>query len=93
MTRMDGAPADFHVCSHGLGRSMTREEAMNRYTDEAVEAEVTRHGVRLYRYGHSGFSAQAPGAHKDVQTVLDLLGSMGLAEAIATVRPLASLKA
>lgn len=93
MTRTMGEPHAFHVCSHGLGRSMTREEAMGLYTDEDVAAEIEKHGVRLYRYGHSGFSAQAPGAHKDMQTILGLLGELGLAEAIATVRPLASLKA
>jgi tRNA-splicing ligase RtcB len=92
MTRSAPSEDPFDVCSHGLGRSMTREEAMQNFTDEEVLASVAARGVRIYRYGHDGFSAQAPGAHKDANKIKTMLKRFGLANPVASVRPLASLK-
>lgn len=92
MTRAQPSVDRFDVCSHGLGRSMTREEAIESFTDESILEEVAARGVRIYRYGREGFSAQAPGAHKDVDKIVSMLKQFGLGDVVATIRPLASLK-
>jgi tRNA-splicing ligase RtcB len=92
MARPDGDPQNFGVCSHGVGRSMTRDEAMNTYSDEELERQINETRIRLYRYGHGGFSAQAPAAHKDTDKILSLLDQFRLCRQVARLRPLASLK-
>lgn len=92
LTRPDGEPDGLDFCSHGTGRSMSREEALAAFDDAAVEAEISARDVRLYRFGHPAFSAQAPAAHKDAAAVLALLQRFGLARPVARLRPLASLK-
>ena len=93
MTRTDGDPNAFLSCSHGVGRSMSREQALAAFDDDAVMAQIRARNVRLYRYGHPAFSAQAPAAHKDTAIVMDQLRRFGLATPIARLKPLASLKA
>lgn len=93
MTRAEGDPDAFLCCSHGVGRSMSREQALAAFDDDSVVQQIRVRNVRLYRYGHPAFSAQAPAAHKDTAIVMDQLERFGLASPVARLKPLASLKA
>jgi len=92
MTRRDGDRTQFQSCSHGVGRRITRDEALATYDDASIVDSINSTQVRLYRYGHPGFSAQAPAAHKDAESVLGLLQRFELSQIVARLRPLASLK-
>ena len=88
-----GQPDTFYTTSHGSGRRMKVDAAIEAYTPEEVEAQAESGGAVLYRFGKTRFGGQAPQSYKSMDGVLATLGELHLAEPIARLQPVAMLKA
>lgn len=61
-----GEPASVNSASHGAGRQMSRSKALQSITENAMKAELKKHGVKLL----GGGLDEAPFAYKDIEMVM-----------------------
>lgn len=61
-----GEPAALASAAHGAGRKMSRSAAASSVTRNALNAELSRHGVKLI----GGGLDEAPFAYKDIEAVM-----------------------
>ena len=61
-----GETASVNSASHGAGRQMSRTKALQSVTDNALKAELKKHGVKLL----GGGLDEAPFAYKDIEMVM-----------------------
>jgi tRNA-splicing ligase RtcB len=87
------AAATFYSANHGAGRRLDKPEARHEFAVEAVEEEMARQHIALFKDGaREGIAEQAPGAFKDIGAVLDVMERTGIATAVARTAPLGVLK-
>ncbi len=87
-----GAHASFYSVAHGAGRVMEKDEAKTVYQEGAVEGEIQRQGVRLYRYHVDNIAGQAPASFKNSHEVVNIMAAMDLIQPVVKLRPVAVLK-
>ena len=61
-----GETASVNSASHGAGRQMSRTKALQSITENALKAELKKHGVKLL----GGGLDEAPFAYKDIEMVM-----------------------
>jgi tRNA-splicing ligase RtcB len=61
-----GESASVNSASHGAGRQMSRTKALQSVTENALKAELKKHGVKLL----GGGLDEAPFAYKDIEAVM-----------------------
>ena len=61
-----GEAASVNSASHGAGRQMSRTKALQSVTENALKAELKKHGVKLL----GGGLDEAPFAYKDIEMVM-----------------------
>ncbi|MCX8020045.1 MAG: RtcB family protein [Chitinophagaceae bacterium] len=61
-----GEPASLYSASHGAGRKMSRNQAMQSLTDKEVREELERHGVILI----GGGKDEAPMVYKNIEEII-----------------------
>jgi len=61
-----GESASVNSASHGAGRQMSRTKALQSVTENALKAELKKHGVKLL----GGGLDEAPFAYKDIEMVM-----------------------
>ena len=84
-----GNPDSFKSCSHGAGRVLGRKEAQ-RSLDLHEEIRKLDSMQVLHTIRHRRDLDEAPGAYKDIRTVMD--NQRDLVEVVVELRPLAVLK-
>jgi tRNA-splicing ligase RtcB len=89
---VEGNSATYHSANHGAGRVLDKPQAMERFTEQAVEAEMAARRIRLYRGGTMNIAEQAPGSFKDIRAVIEVMRSLRIAQPVVRVRPLATMK-
>lgn len=77
---------------HGAGRVLSRKKASKKFWGESVVAQLRADGVRLWTHSVRGISEEAPGAYKDIETVVDASVDAGICRRVARLRPLAVIK-
>jgi len=82
----------FGSTCHGAGRAMSRKEATRRWTADQVVAQLDARGIALRAASRRGVVEEAPGAYKDVETVVDGAHRAGLSAKVARLRPIACIK-
>ena len=87
-----GVAATFHSVAHGAGRVIEKIRAAEQFDPQEVESEVSRQGVRLYRYGADNIAGQAPVSFKNVHSVMNAMVKLNLIRPVVRLRPLAVLK-
>jgi len=92
LSHPEGNPESFFSCSHGAGRMIDKDEAVELYSGQDVVVQMHYPDVRIVRYGFSEFSGQAPLSFKNMGQVLDTLRAHDLARPIVRLRPLGVLK-
>ena len=88
----EGARKTFCSTNHGAGRLLDKPEARQTFQENGVIATMQERGIRLFRYGKSPITDQAPDAFKDVGRVVQVMQKFHLANPVVKVRPLAVLK-
>jgi len=87
------AAATYLSANHGAGRILDKREARHAFAADAVEEEMARQRISLFKEGsREGLAEQAPGAFKDIGAVLEVMEKTGIATAVARTAPLGVLK-
>lgn len=82
----------FYTVSHGAGRLIKKDQAIDRYKNSSLE-ETMKYKIKLFRYGVDQIEGQNPLAFKDMDTILKNFKNFNLADSIVKLKPIASLKA
>ncbi len=82
----------FGSCCHGAGRVMSRAEAKRNVRGEALRSELTSGGITVRAGSMSGLAEEAPQAYKDVDRVVDVVRTAGIARIVARMEPLVVIK-
>jgi tRNA-splicing ligase RtcB len=82
----------FSSACHGAGRAMSRHQALRTWRGREVIDELADRGIVVRSPSWRGVAEEAPGAYKDVRTVVEAADRAGLARVVAEVRPLVCIK-
>jgi tRNA-splicing ligase RtcB len=85
-----GNPASFESCQHGAGRAMSRGAAKRAFGVQQVHDELASVGTRVFTPDDRAIIEEAPGAYKDVDTVME--ASADLVRVVKRLRPIATVK-
>lgn len=87
-----GMELSFGSCCHGAGRAMSRREATRRWQGRDVIRQLGERDIIIRGVSKRGIAEEAPGAYKDVDTVVDVTEKAGLAKKVAKLEPLICVK-
>jgi tRNA-splicing ligase RtcB (3'-phosphate/5'-hydroxy nucleic acid ligase) len=90
-TRESGSLAWSSAC-HGAGRAMSRHQALRNWRGREVVDDLARAGILVRSPSPRGVAEEAPGAYKDVTSVVDAAEAAGLARKVARLTPLLCIK-
>jgi tRNA-splicing ligase RtcB len=86
IVRGKGNPQSFYSCSHGAGRSMSRNQAKKRFSIRDLEQQTS--GVECRK--DKGVLDEIPGAYKDIDTVME--AQADLVEIVACLKQVLCVK-
>ncbi len=87
-----GETLAFASACHGAGRAMSRHQAVRTWRGSEVIDELAARGIIVRSPSWRGVAEEAPGAYKDVRTVVEAADRAGLARLVAKVTPLVCIK-
>ncbi|MCQ2976906.1 MAG: RtcB family protein [archaeon] len=82
----------FGSTAHGAGRTLSRTEAKKQFTAEQIEADLNSKGIHVKANSAPVLAEEAPGAYKNVDSVVKTSHDAGIAKLVAKVTPLAVIK-
>ncbi|MBI1356273.1 MAG: RNA-splicing ligase RtcB [Acidobacteria bacterium] len=82
----------FGTCCHGAGRLLSRKAAKQGRTVEDVLAALGSRGIVVRSETRKGLLEEIPEAYKDVDEVIEVVHSAGLAKKVARLRPMGVIK-
>ena len=82
----------FGSTAHGAGRVLSRSQAKKDYDPEDIKNNLAANGVKIKATTENVIAEEAPGAYKDVDSVVKISDSTGIAKLVAKVKPLAVTK-
>lgn len=77
---------------HGAGRAMSRHQAQRTWRGRTIMDQLAARGILVRSPSERGIAEEAPGAYKDVSTVVDAAEAAGLARKVAWLEPLICIK-
>lgn len=87
-----GMEETFGSALHGAGRAMSRRAAKRQYPAKSVVHRMRQLGITVRAHGKHAISEEAPGAYKDIETVINAMHGSGIVQKVARVKPLVCLK-
>jgi tRNA-splicing ligase RtcB len=88
----EGMQLAFGSCCHGAGRAMSRKKAMKRWHGRDVVRDLANKGIIIRGTSLRGIAEEAPGAYKDVTTVVNATEKARLAKKVVKLEPLICVK-
>jgi tRNA-splicing ligase RtcB len=82
----------FGSTAHGAGRVLSRSQAKKDYNPEDIVNNMESNGIKVKATSKNVIAEEAPGAYKDVDSVVRVSDSTGIAKLVAKVKPLAVTK-
>ena len=82
----------FGSSCHGAGRMMSRRQATKQVHGRELIAELSEVGIVVRAGSMRGVAEEAPFAYKDVDLVVEVVHSAGIARKVARLRPIAVVK-
>ena len=82
----------FSSAVHGAGRTLSRHEATRRWKGRSIVMDLASRGILIRSPSLRGLAEEAPGAYKDINTVVDAAEAARLARKVAKLIPLACVK-
>lgn len=82
----------FGSTCHGAGRQMSRAAATRTYTAAQVETDLANRGIYIHAASKKGIVEEAPGAYKDVESVVRVTEGAGISKIVARLEPLGVMK-
>ncbi len=92
VSNQEGNELAFNTVSHGAGRLIKKDAAIEKYKDVDFE-NALQNKILLFRYGVDIIEGQNPKAFKDIDLIMQLFNNFNLAKPISKLIPIASLKA
>jgi tRNA-splicing ligase RtcB len=82
----------FGSTCHGAGRTMSRKKARKTIRGLTLREELEGRGILIRAGSMSGLAEEAPTAYKDVDRVVEVVHTAGIAQKVAKLRPIAVIK-
>jgi tRNA-splicing ligase RtcB len=82
----------FGSTCHGAGRTMSRTKAKKTVHGGRLKDQLAREGIIIRAGSLKGLAEEAPVAYKEVDKVVEVVHSAGIARKVARLRPLAVVK-
>lgn len=82
----------FGSTAHGAGRTMSRAAAKRNYTADSVKKGLELKGIYVKSLTKAGMVEETPYAYKDVDAVVNISHSLGIATKVARLIPLGVIK-
>ncbi len=82
----------FGSTAHGAGRVLSRSKAKKDYNPDEIIDDLNSNGIKIKATSKNVIAEEAPGAYKDVDSVVKVSDSTGIAKLVAKVKPLAVTK-
>jgi tRNA-splicing ligase RtcB len=82
----------FGSACHGAGRTLSRTGARRQIGGATLRRRLEAEGIVVRCPSNKGLAEEAPFAYKDVERVVDVVASAGLARRVARLRPLGVVK-
>jgi tRNA-splicing ligase RtcB (3'-phosphate/5'-hydroxy nucleic acid ligase) len=82
----------FGSTAHGAGRTMSRTAARRNYTTDSVRKNLELKGVYIKALSREGMVEETPEAYKDVDSVVEVSHSLGIATKVARLVPIGVIK-
>jgi tRNA-splicing ligase RtcB len=82
----------FGSTCHGAGRTMSRKKAKKTIHGARLREELEERGIHVRAASMSGLAEEAPKAYKDVDRVVEVVHSAGIAKRVAQLKPVAVIK-
>lgn len=82
----------FGSSCHGAGRRLSRSRAMKEHPVDRVYADLQGRGIYLRAKSRRCVAEEAPGAYKNIDSVIDISHHSGIARRVAKLRPLGVVK-
>ena len=82
----------FGSTAHGAGRTMSRSAAKRAHSVEGIRKSLESKGIYAKSLTKDGLIEEAPDAYKDIDAVVDISHSLGIASKVARLVPLGVIK-
>jgi len=82
----------FGSCCHGAGRRWSRTHARQQTQPEELMNRLQAQGIHVEAGSTRGLTEEAPDAYKDVNEVVDVIDSVGIAKKVVRLKPLCVIK-
>jgi tRNA-splicing ligase RtcB len=88
----ESGPRSFGSTCHGAGRRMSRGAAKRARPGHEVRRELEARGIVVRCPSNAELAEEAPAAYKDVERVVNVIQTAGLARKVARLRPIGVVK-
>ncbi len=82
----------FASSCHGAGRALSRSQAKRTIDGKALKRDLENSGIRIHASTANVLSEEAPSAYKNVDEVISITNSAGLARPVVRLNPLVVIK-
>jgi len=82
----------FGSTCHGAGRLMSRHQAIKKWRGEQIVQELKKRGIYVHPASFKVAAEEAPGAYKDIETVVDVVHNAGISKKVVKLVPLGVVK-
>ncbi len=82
----------FGSACHGSGRTMSRHAALREVQGQNLKQELEKKGIIVRAGSIKGLAEEAPSAYKNVDEVVEVVHSAGIAKKVARLKPIAVIK-
>ena len=82
----------FGSAVHGAGRRKSRKQALREYRGDNVIDELGQRGILIKVHSRKGAAEEAPGAYKDVDSVVSIMEGAGVNSRVVRLKPLVCIK-
>jgi len=82
----------FASSCHGAGRVLSRHEAIRQGKKRDIKKELKDKGILVMVAGSETLAEEMPDAYKDVEDVVEVVHSSGIAKKVVKIRPMGVIK-
>ena len=82
----------FGSTAHGAGRTMSRSKARRNFTESDVKQSLNNKGILIKALTRDGIIEETPQAYKDVDAVVNVSHTLGIATRVAKLIPIGVIK-
>jgi tRNA-splicing ligase RtcB len=82
----------FGSSNHGAGRVLSRSQAKKIARGRRIDQELARQGIYVRAAGRATLVEEMPEAYKDVNKVVDVVDTTGIARKVVCLKPLGVMK-